>query len=707
MQHARAARLRIFSAIAVVIGFSVLIVAISPSSSSGAGDSGAWQTLASVPLPRQEVSYVRVVDKLYLAGGGANQRVYTPATNSWNSDPNVLPALGRLDHIQGVAVGGKIYYLGGMDMDANPGYPHGEVGTVKIFDPASPTLAAGAPMPAGRERGAGGVAVHDGRIFYFGGLHGGVAVKWVDVYDPVTNAWASLPDMATARDHAHAVALGGRIHLIGGRAGTFATTMAAHDAYNPDAGTWQSGLAPLPTPRGGFAAAVLGGEIVVLGGEGDTPGAAASGTVEAYDTVGDSWRTLTAMPTPRHGIQAATCSGSIYLAAGGLTVGYDPTTAHDRFTLGLAQPCTNAVPSCLPDALSTDIDTPVPGRLDCSDGDGDALAYSVVDAPDHGTLAGPGVGAVQGRPDAAGRFVYTPNAGYAGPDAFTVRATDGTLSSPATIDLQVGPGPLALLSPASHDFGSRDIDAGASAAGVLTLSNNGSESFSLSAISLTGPGASQFLVQDNGCGASLAPGASCDLSVVFDPSSTGAKTATLEIADSAPGSPHSATLTGTGSIPPVVPPADPPPADPPTVDQPPSDQPGDPPPTTPTTPTTPPDDKPALPAFAFAKLAPGQKTVPVNGGRTVRFALRCPAQIRPLCSGRLELSTRGIALGRRSYRIPQGQSTRLEIKLTTAGRRLVKSNRHTKAKLVLRFKDAQGHTKLRTTTAMLRSGAAS
>jgi Kelch motif protein len=88
--------------------------------------------------------------------------------------------------------------------------------------------------------------------------------------------------------------------------------------YDFESGSWRTGFAPIPTPRGGFAAAVVGSEIVVLGGE-DADGA--HGEVEAYNTLSDSWRALEPMPTPRHGIQAAVCNGAIYLAAGGTTAG--------------------------------------------------------------------------------------------------------------------------------------------------------------------------------------------------------------------------------------------------------------------------------------------------------------------------------------------------------------------------------------------------
>ena len=169
-----------------------------------------WVAQPDVPGARQEVSYVQVGGKFYLAGGGNAAPEVRPADRPWtNVAP--LPAEDDLDHIQGVAVGGKIYYIGGLTS-----WPAPHVGTVYIYDPVDEHASTqGAPMPAARGRGAGGVAVHDGKIYYAGGLHDGDAVNWFDVYDPEANTWPQLPDMPTARDHFHAVVLDGK--LLGDR----------------------------------------------------------------------------------------------------------------------------------------------------------------------------------------------------------------------------------------------------------------------------------------------------------------------------------------------------------------------------------------------------------------------------------------------------------------------------------------------------------
>jgi hypothetical protein len=206
---------------------------------------------------------------------------------------------------------------------------------VWIYDVSTNRFIAGASMPAGRDRGAGGIAVYNGKIYVAGGLHDGTTVSWFDVYDPASDSWSSLPDMPRVRDHFHAAIVGGRFYAIAGRVSSGSFRIQQNDAYDFATGRWITGLAPLPTLRGGFATAVFGTEIAVIGGEG---GGATFDTVEAYDTATNTWRTLTPMPTARHGIQAAMWNGSAFIAGGGMRQGGGaPTDVHEVLSLGASR----------------------------------------------------------------------------------------------------------------------------------------------------------------------------------------------------------------------------------------------------------------------------------------------------------------------------------------------------------------------------------
>ena len=293
--------------------------------------SRGWESRASTGLVRQEVSFVRAGERFYLAGGSRVQQAYDPRTDSWQ---NVAPLPRNLDHIQGIALDGRIYYVGGL-----AAWPKPAVDSVYVYDPETNRFSTRRRMP--RARGAGGVATHAGKIYYAGGLNDGRAVRWFDVYDPKRDSWSRLPDMPRPRDHFQAVVLGGKLYAIGGRDSELGKEYSETDAFDFATGRWSTGLAPIPTRRGGFAAAVLGEEILVIGGEDAN---SAHSEVEAYDVRGDRWRTLDPMPTARHGIQAIVCGGAVYVAAGGRTQGGEhPSDVQEAYFPAGATGCGRAV----------------------------------------------------------------------------------------------------------------------------------------------------------------------------------------------------------------------------------------------------------------------------------------------------------------------------------------------------------------------------
>src|SRR5207245_354121 len=115
--------------------------------------------------------------------------------------------------------------------------------------------------------------------------------------------------------------------------------------------------------------------------------------------------------------------------------------------------------------------------------------------------------------------------------------------------------PTATLSATSSAFGNQRVGT-TSAAQNLTLTNNGGTPLNLISITITGAQAADFaFAAGNTCptgAGSVAPGASCTISISFTPAATGARTATVTITDDAPGSPQSVSLAGMGIAPAVT-----------------------------------------------------------------------------------------------------------------------------------------------------------
>jgi hypothetical protein len=94
--------------------------------------------------------------------------------------------------------------------------------------------------------------------------------------------------------------------------------------------------------------------------------------------------------------------------------------------------------------------------------------------------------------------------------------------------------------PSSVDFGSQIVST-TTPSRIVSITNVGADALNVTNISVSGD-----FAQVNTCGASLAAGATCSITVTFTPTVAGSRTGTLGLVDSAPGSPHNVALSGTG-----------------------------------------------------------------------------------------------------------------------------------------------------------------
>lgn len=81
----------------------------------------------------------------------------------------------------------------------------------------------------------------------------------------------------------------------------------------------------------------------------------------------------------------------------------------------------------------------------------------------------------------------------------------------------------------------------------VVLYNNQPAALTINSISVAGTDPNDF-TQVNSCPAMLPQSGQCTISVAFNPTAVGSRTATLRISDSAPGSPHTTPLTGSGTL---------------------------------------------------------------------------------------------------------------------------------------------------------------
>jgi hypothetical protein len=131
-----------------------------------------------------------------------------------------------------------------------------------------------------------------------------------------------------------------------------------------------------------------------------------------------------------------------------------------------------------------------------------------------------------------------------------VSITDNAPGSPQSVPLTgVGVVPAVTFYPTSLNFGNQGVGTTSSPM-VTTLTNSGEGVLTITSIGIKGTNSSDF-VQTNNCPSSVPPNGSCQISVTFTPTATGTRNAAVNVADNAPGSPQSVSLTGVGTPPAV------------------------------------------------------------------------------------------------------------------------------------------------------------
>lgn len=82
---------------------------------------------------------------------------------------------------------------------------------------------------------------------------------------------------------------------------------------------------------------------------------------------------------------------------------------------------------------------------------------------------------------------------------------------------------------------------------VVTLTNPGTAAININSLSFSGANPGDFTIFSKTCGTTVAAGASCTANIVFGPTATGTRTATLNFNDSDVNSPQTVALSGLGT----------------------------------------------------------------------------------------------------------------------------------------------------------------
>ena len=145
------------------------------------------------------------------------------------------------------------------------------------------------------------------------------------------------------------------------------------------------------------------------------------------------------------------------------------------------------------------------------------------------------------------------------PFAATVTFTDDANPTSQVVNLSgTGVTSTVNFAPSTIPFGNQRLNT-TSAQMTSVLTNSGATTLTISSVTLTGANPGDYALATPASGTdcrtigTVAAGSTCTLAATFTPSALGARSATVSVADSATGSPHTLPLTGTGTFPQATP----------------------------------------------------------------------------------------------------------------------------------------------------------
>ena len=303
----------------------------------GAAQDSTWERKTDMPAENSHMGTALVDTKFYLIAGhagGANRffKVYDTQRDTWIMKAD-LPVSIFPEPISSPAaceIDGKIYVMGGGPSGSRDEPPSPSATTLKVYTLASDSWTLKANMPTIRTE-LSAVAVN-GKIYVIGGVARSSGWYWdlaeatadelvsaVEVYDPETDTWTKKTDMPTARCGMGTVVVAGKIYTIGGLADN-GKIMNVVEVYDPGTDTWTQ-KADMPTARWNLGAVEANGKVYAVCGNLLPPWEDGTVTlVEVYDPNTDSWTKGVDMNFPRQAASIGQVNGEIY-AIGGFSDG--------------------------------------------------------------------------------------------------------------------------------------------------------------------------------------------------------------------------------------------------------------------------------------------------------------------------------------------------------------------------------------------------
>lgn len=286
-----------------------------------------WSYIASLSKPRRLLSAAAVNGIIYAIGGEASKSIATGATITpyatvetyaagSNGSWTLASPLPSARYWMGCAtVNNKIYTFGGES-------DHGYFNVVDSLGGFGGSWGLAGQLPVYRYNAA--ACTLGNTVYLIGGMvYNGTdfeASSEIDAWDPVSGTWTPKTWMNMLRSDHQAIALNGKIYIIGGVGGAPNSgdngSLQGVEVYDPSTNSMGT-AASLNHARWSFAAAQANGKIYAIGGLFTTDlSDTAHASVEEFDPVQNAWTPRQDMPNGRYGCAAVSWDGLIYVLGG-------------------------------------------------------------------------------------------------------------------------------------------------------------------------------------------------------------------------------------------------------------------------------------------------------------------------------------------------------------------------------------------------------
>jgi hypothetical protein len=530
-------------------------------SSAGSMTSTRSQHTASLLTTGTVSGQVLIAGGFTAAGASATPtaELYNPATNTFTATTGSMTT-PRYGHTATVLPNGQVLIAGGRSENSGLGF----LSSAELFNPATGTFTATGSMTTARVSHSA-TLLGNGKVLIAGGKSDGTTyLNTAELYDPASGTFTAIDStMGSPRD-AHTATLlpDGTVLLAGGGIASsgFLTVTGSADIYSPTTNTFTPLAASLSVARAYHTATLLPNGTVILAGGGNSSDPSvgefqALSSVEVYNPASKTFSFAASLNFAR-GFFASTLlnNGNVLVEGGfnGTNTNYTILASAELYTsTGTLAPVAGLSPTSLKFASQTLNTTSAAQTITLTNTGNAALAISGITVT--GTNAGDFAqtnacpASLAANANCAINVTFKPTA--TGARSASVSIADNAAGSPQLVSL-AGTGaaantPTVTFAPTSLTFASQALNS-TSAAQTITLTNTGTAALTITGVTVTGTNAGDF-AQTNTCPASLAANANCAINVTFKPTATGARSASVSVADNATGSPQTVPLAGTGA----------------------------------------------------------------------------------------------------------------------------------------------------------------